>query len=61
MVSKPKQRDEGEKSMEPSLGGSVIVDKMNKPLQAALDAYNNRVTPLTEIPKKLQEFPNPRE
>ena len=30
-------------------------------LQAALDAYNNQITPLTEIPKKLQEYPNPVE
>ncbi len=34
---------------------------MNEPLQAALDAHNSRITPLTEIPKKLQEYPNPRE
>ena len=37
------------------------MDKVHEPLQAALDAYNSRVTPLTEIPKKLQEYPNPRE
>ena len=34
---------------------------MHEHLQAALDAYNSRITPLTEIPKKLQEYPNPRE
>ena len=37
------------------------MDKIHEPLQAALDAYSSRVTPLTEIPKKLQEYPNPRE
>ena len=44
-----------------SSGGSVIVDKVNETLRAALDAYGQRITPLTEIPKKLQEYPNPRE
>ena len=39
----------------------MIVDRIHEPLQAALDAYNSRITPLTEIPKKLQEYPNPRE
>ena len=48
-------------SSSPSSGGSVIVDKVNETLQAALDAYNSRIPPLTEIPKKLQEYPNPRE
>ena len=37
------------------------MDKIHEPLQAALDAYSSRITPLTEIPKKLQEYPNPRE
>ena len=48
-------------SSKPSSGGSVIVDRVNEPLKAALDAYNSRITPQTEIPKKLQEYPNPRE
>ena len=52
MVSKPKQRDEGEKSMKPSSSGSVIVDKVN----VALDAFNSRVTPLNEIPKKTSRI-----
>ena len=30
-------------------------------MKAALDAYNSRITPQIEIPKKLQEYPNPRE
>ena len=37
------------------------MDKVNETLRAALDAYGQRITPLTEIPKKLQEYPNPRE
>ena len=41
--------------------GSVVVDRINEPLKAALDAYNSRITPQTEIPKKLQEYPNPKE
>ena len=43
-----------------SSGGLVIVDKVNKTLRAVLDAYSQCITPLTEIPKKLQEYPNPR-
>ena len=46
-------------SLSQSSGGSVIVDKVHEPLQAALDAYNDWITPLTEIPKELQEYPNP--
>ena len=34
---------------------------MFEPLQAALDAYNSRIAALEELPKKLQEYPNPRE
>ena len=48
-------------SSKPSSGGSVIVDRVNESLRGALDAYNARITPQTEIPKKLQEYPNPRE
>ena len=50
-------------STEPSEGGSVVIDKVHviEHLQAALDAYNSRITSLTEIPKKLQQYPNPRE
>ena len=48
-------------SSKPSSGGSVIVDRVNEPLKAALDAYNSRITPQTEIPKKLQEYPDPKE
>ena len=39
----------------------IVIDKVHEHLQAALDAYNNRITSLTEIPKKLQEYPNPQE
>ena len=59
--SKPKPSNEDKESMKLSSGGSVIVDKVNEPLQATLDAYNSRVMPLTEIPRKLQEYPNPVE
>ena len=44
----------------PSSGGSVIVDKIYEPLQAAIQAYNDRIFELTEIPKKLHEYPNAR-
>ena len=50
-----------EESSKPSLRGSMIVDKVKEPLQVALDAYNSCITPLIEISKKLQEYPNPRE
>ena len=59
--TEPKPSNEDKESTKPSSGGSVIVDKVNESLQTALDAYNSRVTPLTEIPKKLQEYPNPVE
>ena len=38
-----------------------VIDKVHEHLQAALDAYNSQITSLIEIPKKLQEYPNPRE
>ena len=50
-----------QESAKPSSSGFVIVDKVNEPLQATLDAYNSRITPLTKIPKKVQEYPNPKE
>ena len=56
-----KEKDEAKESTPSSSGELVIVDKVHEPLQEALDAYNSRVTPLTEIPRKLQEYPNPRE
>ena len=40
-------------SSKTSSGGSVIVDKVLEPLQAALDAYNSRIATLQELPKKL--------
>jgi len=39
----------------------VIVDKVFDPLQVALDSYNRRIAALKELPKKLQEYPNPKE
>ena len=38
----------------------MIVDKIYVPLQATIQAYNDRISELTEIPKKLQEYPNTR-
>ena len=61
---KPSQEKETTRvsnSSETSSGGSVIVDKVFEPLQAAMDAYNSRIAALKELPKKLQEYPNPRE
>ena len=47
--------------LEPSSGGSVLVEKVNESLDAIKKAYESRITALTEIPPKLQEYPNPRE
>ena len=59
---KPKEtKEELVSTFGTSFGGSIIVDKVFEPLQAALDAYNNRIAALAELPKKLQEYPNPRE
>ena len=38
----------------------IVVDKVYEPLQAAKQTYNDRCTPLTTIPKKLQKYPNTR-
>lgn len=46
---------------ETSSGGSLIVNKVYEPLQAAYDAYNSRIAAFTKLPKKIQEYPNPRE
>ena len=48
-------------SSKPSSGEFVIVDRVNKPLKAVLDAYNSHITPQIEIPKKLKEYPSPKE
>ena len=34
---------------------------MNEPFYAIRKAYESCITAMTEIPKKLQEYPNPRE
>lgn len=49
------KRPEPVLSSSESSGGLVIVDKVNETLRAALDAYGERMTPLTDLPKKLQE------
>ena len=46
---------------ETSSGGSVLVEKVNESLEAIKRAYESHITVLTEIPPKLQEYPNPRE
>ena len=46
---------------EVSLGASVLVEKVNEPFDAIRKAYESRIMAMTEIPKKLQEYPNPRE
>ena len=46
---------------EASSSGSVLVEKVNESLEAIKKAYESRITALTEIPPKLQEYPNPRE
>ena len=46
---------------EPSSRGSVLVDKVNESLDSIRKAYESRITALTKIPPKLQEYPNPRE
>ena len=46
---------------EVSEGGLVLVDKVNEPFDAIRKAYESRITAMTDIPKKLQEYPNPRE
>ena len=59
-TNEPKENKESaQASTETSEGGSVVIDKVHEHLQAALDAYNSRITSLPDIPKKLQEYPNP--
>ena len=56
----PGQQQKQKSSSGTDSGGSVLVEKVNEPLEAAPKAYNNRITAFTELPKKLQEYPNPR-
>ena len=37
---------------EVSLGGLVLVEKVNEPFDAIRKAYESRITTMTEIPKK---------
>ena len=48
-------------SSQPSSGGSVIVEKLYEPLDAARKAFGSRITKTMILPKKLQEYPNPIE
>lgn len=56
----PEHQQEQTSSSETDSGGSVLVEKVNEPLDAALKAVECRITPFTELPKKLQEYPNSR-
>lgn len=57
---KQKIKDMAKENTEPSEGGSVIVDRVHEPLQAALDAYSRRITSLTEIPKSCRNTQIPK-
>ena len=46
---------------EVSSRGSVLVDKINETLDACVEAHKSRIAALEDLPKKLQEYPNPRE
>ena len=47
---------------EVSSGGFILVEKVNEPFDAIHKAYESCITAaMMEIPKKLQEYPNPRE
>ena len=46
---------------EVSSGGSVLVDKINESLDATIEAHKGHIAALEDLPKKLQEYPNPRE
>ena len=48
-------------SSQPSSGGSVIVEKLYEPLDAARKAFESRIKETMILPKKLQEYPNPIE
>ena len=59
-LENPEQQLKTPSSSETDSGGSVLVEKVNEPLEAALKAVGSRITSFTELPKKLQEYPNPR-
>ena len=52
-IEKERSNEDKEK---PSFGGFVIVDRVNEPLKATLDAYNSQTIALIEIPKKLKRL-----
>ena len=47
--------------LEVSSGGLVLVEKVNEHLDAIRMAHESRLAAQMEIPKKLQEYPNPLE
>ena len=42
-------------------GGSVLIDKVNEPIEVALRAYEDRLAAQIVLPEKLRQYPNPRE
>ena len=44
-----------------SLGGFVLVYRINETLDATIEAHRIHIQVLEDLPKKLQEYPNPRE
>lgn len=54
------QLSEGDVS-KTSLGDSVLMEKVNKNVEALLKAFDARIKPDTILPKQLKEYPNPME
>ena len=42
-------------------GGSVLLEKNNEPIEAALRAYDSRLAAQLDLPEKLRLYPNARE
>ena len=55
------EKEHTEKDPKVSDGGSVLVERVNERLDAIRMSYKNSYAAEVEIPKKLQEYPNPRE
>ena len=56
-----KQEGNKDKDSKVSEGGFVLVERVNEHLDAIRMAHENCYAAQVEIPKKLQEYPNPRE
>ena len=61
IVPAEKQDENKDKDSKVSEGGSVLVERVNEHLDAIRMAHENCYAAQVEIPKKLQEYPNPRE